>query len=104
MLAKKYRLSRKDIGIIHKRGKKFNAGAIGIKYFTNNLSFARFAINIPKSVYKKATDRNRLRRIIYDEVGKKQITPYDIIISIYHQVDEKNIKAQIQESFDRLRL
>ncbi len=102
MLAKKYRLSGKEINLIHKRGKKFNAGELGIKYFTNNLGYPRFAVNIPVKTYKKATERNRYRRIIYEEVSKLKLPGNDFIISLYRPIDEKAIRGKIQEVFRRI--
>ena len=103
MLSKKYRLTRKQVGYVYQKGKRFSLGEIGVKYFPNRLEHARFAINIPAKVYKKAVDRNHLRRIIYDEVGKLPILGYDFIISLYKSVDEENIRSKTKEIFNRIR-
>ena len=102
MLAKKYRLNRKKIGLIHKRGRRFNFGKIGMKCLPNNLGYSRFAVNVPVSVYKKAVDRNRLRRIIYDEAGKSVLAQksYDCLIGLFAPLtDEKN---EIQKVFKQI--
>ena len=88
MLRKKYRLSRKQIGFIHKKGRRLNVEGISIKCLANRLGYSRFAVNVPVSVSKKATERNRIRRIIYDEIGKiKPSGSIDCLINIYHKAD-----------------
>ena len=104
MLAKQYRLTRKQIGLIHKKGRRFSMGKIGIKYTPNQQEHARYAINISTSVYKNATDRNRLRRIVYEEVGKLNLKPYDFMIGIFSPLEEKDARAQIQKIFKQIAL
>jgi len=104
MLAKKYRLSRKQIGFIHKRGRRLGLEKISVKFSPNRLDFSRFAVNVPTSVYKNATDRNRLRRIVYDEIGKmKMLSPYDCLINIYSQDSEEKIRQKTREILSGIR-
>ncbi len=98
MLAKKFRLSRKQIGLIHKRGRRLNAEGIGLKCLPNHLGYSRFAVNVPISVSKKATERNRIRRIIYDEIGKASSKgSVDCLIGIYRKDDEAAIRQKIKK-------
>ena len=104
MLSKKYRLSRKEIGWIHKKGRRLGLEKISVKFAPNRLDFSRFAVNVPTSVYKKAVDRNRLRRIVYDEIGKIKMTAAkDFLINIYGQDSEKNIRQKTREILSRIR-
>lgn len=98
MLGKKFRLSRKEISLIHKRGRRLNAEGIGIKCLNNQLGYSRFAVNVPVNVSKKATDRNRLRRIIYDEIAKAKPTgAVDCLIGIFRKDDEVSIRQKIKK-------
>ena len=98
MLSKKFRLNRKQIGLIHKKGRRFNFGGIGVKYLPNRLEFSRFAVNVPVKVSKKATERNRLRRIVYDEIGMAKPTgAVDCLIGIYRKDDEVAVRQKIKK-------
>ena len=98
MLSKKFRLSRKQIGLIYKRGRRFSADGLSIKCLANNLGYSRFAVNVPTKVSKKATERNRIRRIIYDEIGKsKPSGSGDCLINIYNKTDEALLRAKIKK-------
>lgn len=104
MLSKKYRLSRKEINLIHKKGRRFGVGGIGVKCLKNQLGYSRFAVNVPVSVSKKATERNRIRRIVYDEIGKtclpagraKPTGGTDCLIGIYRKDEETAIRQKIK--------
>jgi len=105
MLSKKFRLNRKQIGLIHKRGRRFSLpageaglGKIGAKCLPNHLEFSRFAVNVPVKVYKKAVDRNRLRRLIYDKAGQLNLKGYDCLIGVFRPLtDEKNEIQQLKK-------
>lgn len=98
MLAKKFRLSRKEIGLTHKRGRRLNHEGIGIKCLANQLGYSRFAVNVPVSASKKATERNRIRRIIYDEIGQaKPSSNLDCLISLYRLDNESKIREKIKK-------
>ena len=104
MLSKKYRLSRKQITLIHKKGRRHNADQISLKFLPNTLGFGRFAVNVPTSAYKKATDRNRLRRVVYQEIGKSSLNqPFDFLISIYRRESEENILKKVKEILSKIR-
>ena|SRR3990167_4255743 len=98
MLAKKFRLSRKEIGLIHKKGRRLSSDGISIKCLANRLGFCRFAVNVPVSVSKKATERNRIRRIVYDEIGKTNPQgSIDCLINIYSKTEEKLLRGKIKK-------
>ncbi len=101
MLSKKYRLSGKDISLLHKKGRRLTAEGLALKCRPNGLDFARFAVNVPVKTSKKATERNRLRRIVYDEIGKDYHQPknggLDCLIGIYQKDDEKVLRAKIKK-------
>jgi len=70
MLAKKFRL---PIQLFFKKaGKNFKSRYFLLKIFSSKLSFSRFGIIVSAKVNKKATERNRLKRLIFDFLRQKQ--------------------------------
>jgi ribonuclease P protein component len=76
MLAKKYRLPIQSV--LRKNGHSFKSRYFLFKIFSGKTrlidsgqtAFNRFGVIISKKVSKKAVDRNRLKRIIFDSVKK----------------------------------
>lgn len=104
MLSKKYRLTRRQINLIYKKGKGQKFEILGLKSLAVNLPFPRFAIVVPLAVLKKATDRNRLRRVVFTEIDQvlknKGIQNKDYIIRFYKApADEKVLRQIIQKVF-----
>ncbi len=98
MLGKKYRLTRKQINQLYRKGKSRNAGLLGIKFAPNNLEYSRYAVVIPKKVVALPTDRNRLKRIIYQRIEEtKPSQNSDIIIRVFKAEDEAIISSKIKE-------
>lgn len=90
MLSKKYRLNRRQVQQVLKKGRGQNFGGIGVKSLPNNLSYSRYAVVVPKVVSKKATERNRLRRIVYEDIYSKKNAGCDFIIRIYKMPSKEN--------------
>lgn len=104
MLAKKYRLTRRQINLIYKKGKGQKFGILGIKSLATDLLFPRFAVVVPVAVLKKATERNRLRRVVFAEIGqilkRRTIQNKDYIIRFYQSpVDEKTLRQIVEKVF-----
>jgi ribonuclease P protein component len=63
MLSKKYRLSKTEIPVIARKGKRFQGELFDLKlWFDNNLSNSLFTIAVSTKVSKKATIRNTIKR------------------------------------------
>ena len=65
---------RSDIEAVHKRGRSFFVGNLGIRLAKNKLKVSRFAIITSLKVSKKAVDRNKLKRRLR-EIIRKDILP-----------------------------
>lgn len=103
MIAKKYRLNRKQINYIYRKGKNFNFGLVGVKSVPNTLGFSRFSVIIPKAVTKKAVDRNRLRRLMYEELShQKSESGSDNIIRLFKIDNEATIRSKIREIMSKI--
>ncbi len=78
MLAKKYKLTTKDINFLYKK-QKFIAGKMFLflvyPQYPNRL-YNQFSINIPVKFSKKSTLRNKIKRILYDYLRKNKYFSY----------------------------
>jgi len=99
MLSKKYRLTRKQVNILYRKGKSRHFGSISVKSYPNGLEYPRFSLVIPKSLVKKVTERNRLRRVIFDELDKTRAAPSDYLIRLFKVEDELSLRARIKNIF-----
>lgn len=68
MLAKKYRLPVQFV--VGKKGEEMRFRNFLFKIFPSRLPYSRFGIILKKGIAKKAVDRNRARRTIFDVVRK----------------------------------
>ena len=68
MIARKYRLNRENIDFILKKGKLLKSRFFLIRIVQNSLEFNRFALIVSKKIHKKAVDRNKLRRQIFESI------------------------------------
>ena len=70
-LPKKNRLSgRKDIEDVFKKGKTLNSGSFRIRYLVDGSNSKMFGISVSSKVFKKATERNRVRRRLSEMIRK----------------------------------
>jgi len=76
MLPKKNRLSRKDIGLLFKKGASLSSPNLSLRFIKNtSLTSSGISFIVPKNVVKLATRRNSLRRLAYNIVEKQKRTP-----------------------------
>lgn len=73
---KEYKLcSKKIIDLIFKEGKVIKSYPFMVRYIFTELDTPKkfqIVISVPKSRFKKAVDRNRMRRLIKEAVRKKK--------------------------------
>ena len=103
MFARFFRLTKeKDFDKIFNEGKKKYTKIIGILYLPNNLKNNRYGIIVSKKIAKKATTRNKIKRIIRSSLKKQEIflkNGNDIIILAKPQIiDAEN--DEIEENID----
>lgn len=74
MLKKKYRLKGDDIKkFFEGRFKTFKNEYFKIFYRDNSLKFSRFSVKPQDKIFKKAVERNRVRRRIYNILREEKI-------------------------------
>jgi ribonuclease P protein component len=67
MLPRKNRLTKKvDFNEVYRKGSFFSEGPLSLKVLKNNLSNTRIGFSIEKKFFKKATQRNRIKRLLRD--------------------------------------
>jgi len=75
MLAASNRLAkRSDIEAVHKRGRSFFVGNLGVRLAKNNLKVSRFTIITSLKISKRSTKRNKLKRRLR-EIIRREIMP-----------------------------
>lgn len=82
MLAKIYRLGRRDLLLVKQQGTRFKH-----KYFLATVQpsdkpYSRFAVVVSTQVDKRATVRNHLRRFVYDRLDPKVFGSRDLVLHL----------------------
>ena len=105
MLAKKYRLPVQTA--IGKRGRDARFPDFLIKIFSSPNSYPRFGVVLKKGTVKKAVDRNRIRRAIFDAIRIRQkdfnSPGFDFLIiagSAVLKLSIAELKKEINSAFD----
>lgn len=92
-LGKKERLkSRKEIELLFSKGKKFSITPFRVHYLFNELTDPplQFGVSVSKKNFKKAVDRNRIRRLVKETYRLQKM-------ELQQQVKEK--KGQLHVFF-----
>ncbi len=71
MLAKKYKLPIQDF-LSKKPVHTKHSAFFVLKKFMTSLSYSRFGIIISAKIFKKAVDRNKTRRFLFDFLSSRQ--------------------------------
>ena len=80
MLAKKYRLPIAEF--LDKKAEVKRSLYFTVKTFVTTLPYSRFGIIISKKVAPKATDRNRIKRLVFSHCSPKTGAPRDVLIIV----------------------
>ncbi len=103
MLAKKFRLTTKEVSKINSKGKKARLDEMGIKYLGNSLGYSRFAINIPQKVVKKSVTRNRIRRKLFESLSFWSAKGnYDMLIGLFREIPEQQAQNLLKNLLGRI--
>lgn len=84
MLNTTQRLSTNQVSWLLKKGFKFNSEFFSVKFHLNKLSLSRYSIVVSKKVEPLATDRNYIRRQLYEIIRTSPFLepPADYIIMV----------------------
>ena len=102
MLPKKYRLPIQNF--VGKKGRSDKSRYFLLKIFPGVYKFSRFGIIISRRVSKKAVDRNRIKRQIFNFLReiKNQLPIKDYLIIVHPEaakLDKSSLKAEIAKIF-----
>jgi len=101
---------REDFAQIFSKGAYAGYDGLSIKYAKNSFEVSRIGFPIGKNYSKKATVRNRTRRILREAIGQcmEEIkSGYDIIILIkpaYQDVELKKITTELKKVLSKANL
>ena len=106
-LAKKHRLPKKDISRLFKRGKTVRNSFFFIRFLKNNSNCLRVAVIVPAKTAKKATTRNRIKRIFTETIrsGHFLEKSYDIAIVATTNIvgkQSKEIKRELEQTLNKI--
>lgn len=106
-LAKKYRLPKKDIDRIFKQGKTVRSSFFFIRFLKNEVNRLQVAVIVPNKVLKKATARNRVKRIFTETIRSGQFLKksFDMVVVATASIVEKQskeIKRELEQTIKNL--
>lgn len=98
-LSQKHRLvSKSDFDKTFQDGKAVKSSFLFIKSRINKLNFPRFGFVVPKKVYLRAVDRNRLKRVLAEiatlYVKNNPTNSRDFVIMVNKRNKEELIKNE----------
>ena len=75
MLNKKYKLTGKDINFLFKQQKIIPGKYFSFFFYPQypNKNYNQFALQVPLKLSKKATHRNRIKRLIFNWIKDNQL-------------------------------
>lgn len=96
--------SKKDFDLVFKKGNAVKGNFLFIKSRENNSSMPRFGLIIPAKIIAGSAARNRLKRVILEEVRKrlnKKPGGRDIIILLNKKAEEDDIIRELADLLDK---
>ena len=97
MLPSKNRLTKRtDFANVYRKGTFFIEGPLSIKVARNNLENARIGFSIEKKFFKKATERNRIKRLLREAFHQNlDNVRKDCDIVVFYKKSEPNPDLKI---------
>ncbi len=100
MLKRNHRLRKKDLSRLFKKGETRKINKFFVRFLLNKYKHPRFAVIISKNIFSKASQRNRIRRLIFN-VLKENIQDFkkniDLSLTLKKEIAEEEIEENIQE-------
>ena len=111
MLKKQFRVTKeKDFQKVYKKGLFNNGKYLKINLLSNRRDLSRIAVVVSKKTEKKATKRNKVKRIVREAVKEIYLNlsdGYDIILNVKKEALEaskEDIKKDLLETLKKLRV
>lgn len=108
MLPKEHRLPlRFELHRVQKEGKPYQFSLFGLLVTKSDSPISRFAFIVSKKIHKKATKRNRIKRLLREAVRSflPKIKPgFDVVFLVKKGILEKDFKtvqSAVEKSFKK---
>lgn len=112
MLSKSHRLSRKDFELVFKKGRRLRSNNFNLILLLQEdpKQPIQFGVAVSKKAYRKAVDRNKIKRQIRSAVRQKILAglekSYKIVIMAFpvpKPLKYKEIEDELIELFEKLK-
>ncbi len=102
MIKKKYKLKRKEFEIVFKKGKRWNDDLFYYVFLESDEE--KFSVVISKKKIKKAVERNKIKRIIFDKIKdrKKFFKNLNLIIFLKKPIKKEESSLFLKETDKKL--
>lgn len=90
---------KKDFDNVFKEGKTVKGSFLFIKYVRSDITVPRFGFIVPTKVFRKAVDRNRIKRVLSEVIRgylKSVNDPQDVVIMV-KKGKERDISQELTE-------
>lgn len=106
-LAKKHRLTKKDLDRLFKQEKTVKNSFFFTRFLKNDVGYLRVAAVVPVRILKKATERNYLKRLVTESIqtGHFLEKSYDIVIIATLDIvgkQPKEIKRDLEQTIKKV--
>jgi len=101
---KKYRLTKKGFILVLKNGRAFKEDGMLLKILKDDRKEKKIGFLVSKKIVKKATQRNKIKRILRDIVRSKIENIKEgtkIVVIVLKQIDRFEVR-RLKEHFERL--
>lgn len=91
MINKTQRISTFRAAWLLNKGAKFSNEFFSVKFLLNKKDFNRYSVVVSKKIFKLATDRNSLRRQLYEALRTLTSGPnpgFDLMISVKPKINQ----------------
>lgn len=108
MLPSAHRLRKEGIDEVFRRGKPLFVMDIGVRFQANNQKVTKFAFLIAKKYAKKASERNRFKRVAREatrSLQKKWPEGYNIVVFVAKkpvQISQESLEASLSLIFGKI--
>ncbi len=105
MLPQKNRLTKRtDFANVYRTGRFFSEGPLSAKAASNELKSTRIGFSIEKKFFKKAVERNRMKRILREAFWKnlKNLKVGLDIVVFYKKSEKKPNLEEISELVEKI--
>ncbi|MFA5959658.1 MAG: ribonuclease P protein component [Tatlockia sp.] len=98
-------LNKTDYNHVFEQAKKMVTSEFILLYRENTLGYARLGLALSKKMIARASDRNRIKRVLRETFRTSQLPAVDIIFLARHGVaklESRAITAKLSKTWDKV--